>query len=131
MCNWGKPKLQLLHWFGQIAYQIPLIWCLEPKFSFLTDLTYITPSLETRIDLRKGKKIAYFSLFGQICRKKLVKICHVFWATIILTWVGFRALTLPLRWQCNPKISSQSKFQPNWTSGCRDMAILFKMEAKK
>ena len=56
MCNWGKPKLQLLHRFGQIAHQNLWIWCLEPKFSLLTDLTYITPSLKTRIYLRKGKK---------------------------------------------------------------------------
>ena len=37
---------------------------------------------------------------------------------------------LPLRWYCKSKIIVHSKFQPNRTSGYRDIAILFKIWPK-
>ena len=46
------------------------------------------------------------------------------------TTFGFRALMLPLRYSCKSKISLQSKFQLNRTSGSRDTAILFKIWPK-
>ena len=48
---------------------------------------------------------------------------QVFWATSKLKTVGFRALMLPLRYPCKSKITLQSKFQPNRTSGSGDIAI--------
>ena len=52
---------------------------------------------------------------------------QVFLATTISTTIGFRALMLPLRYLCKSKIILQSKFQPNRTSGSRDIAIFFKI----
>ena len=59
-----------------------------------------------------------------------IKFVKVFWAIIISTPFDFRALSLPLRWQCKSKIYLQSKFQPNRTSGYGVTAILFKIWPK-
>ena len=44
--------------------------------------------------------------------------------------VHFRAFISLLRYPCKSKITLQSKFQPNRTSGYQDIAILFKIRPK-
>ena len=80
--------------------------------------------------ISRGFPPIYTAVCPTLAQTLYTKFAYVFWPTIISACVDFRALTLPLRWQCKSKISLQSKFQPNRTSGYGDIAIFFKIWPK-